>query len=214
MDGESLHNIGLDMSHRRVSFPVVGLGASAGGLRALTAFLEALPPQPGMAFVLVQHLAPDHVSELHRLLQSHTGMTVQQVHERVELAPDHVYVIPPGRVLTLRETERGVRLLVSERLTDRERRFPIDRFFRSLAEVQGEDAVCIVFSGTGTDGTLGLKSVKEVAGLCLVQKPAEAEYDGMPRSAMATGLVDVADTVAGLARRVAALAPGGRTALW
>jgi len=208
MDGESLHNIGLDMSHRRVSFPVVGLGASAGGLRALTAFLEALPPQPGMAFVLVQHLAPDHVSELHRLLQSHTGMTVQQVHERVELAPDHVYVIPPGRVLTLRETERGVRLLVSERLTDRERRFPIDRFFRSLAEVQGEDAVCVVFSGTGTDGTLGLKSVKEVAGLCLVQKPAEAEYDGMPRSAMATGLVDVADTVAGLARRVAALAPG------
>lgn len=208
MDGESLHNIGSVMSHRRVSFPVVGLGASAGGLRALTSFLEALPPQPGMAFVLVQHLAPDHVSELHRLLQSHTGMTVQQVHERVELAPDHVYVIPPGRVLTLRETERGVRLLVSERLTDRERRFPIDRFFRSLAEVQGEDAVCVVFSGTGTDGTLGLKSVKEVAGLCLVQKPAEAEYDGMPRSAMATGLVDVADTVAGLARRVAALAPG------
>lgn len=132
-------------------------------------------------------------------------MSVNQVHGSIELAPDHVYVIPPGRLLTMEETSEGVRLLVSERMEDRQRRFPIDRFFRSLAEVQGEDSVCIIFSGTGTDGTLGLKAVKEVAGLCLVQDPNEAEYDGMPRSAVGTGLVDVVDSVRGLARRVTSI---------
>jgi len=154
-----------------------------------------------MAYVLVQHLAPDHTSELHRLLRSHTPMPVHQVHETVTLQPDTVYVIPPGRVLTIREE----RLAVSERVDDHLRRFPIDQFFRSLAQARKGESVCVVLSGTGTDGTLGLKAVKEEAGLCLVQDPSEAEYDGMPRSAIATGLVDVVAPIRDIARRLESL---------
>lgn len=189
---------------------VVGVGASAGGLHALTAFLDALPAETGLAYVFVQHLAPDHVSELHRLLRSHTPMPVHQVQDRVAVAPNAVYVIPPGRVLTLESGTDGERILVSTAADNQRRRFPIDRFFRSLATVQGDRAVCVVFSGTGTDGTLGLKAVKEVAGLCLVQDPDEADYDGMPRSAISTGLVDVVDGVTGLARRIATFATASR----
>lgn len=181
--------------------PVVGLGASAGGLRAATSFLESLPEDLGMAYVLVQHLAPDHTSELHRLLRSHTSMPVHQVHKTVTLQPDTVYVIPPGRVLTIQEE----RLAVSARVDDHLRRFPIDQFFRSLAQARKDESICIVLSGTGTDGTLGLKAVKEEAGLCLVQDPDEAEYDGMPRSAIATGLVDVVAPVGDIAQRLESL---------
>jgi len=181
--------------------PVVGLGASAGGLKAATSFLEALPGDLGLAYVLVQHLAPDHTSELHRLLRTHTPMPVHQVHEAVTIEPNTVYVIPPGRVLTI-EKER---LAVSERVDDHLRRFPIDQFFRSLAQARKDESICIVLSGTGTDGTLGLKAVKEEAGLCLVQDPSQAEYDGMPRSAIATGLVDVVAPIQEIAKRLESL---------
>ena len=193
------------MDNVKTSFPIVGLGASAGGLRAVTTFLDALQPDLGIAYVLVQHLAPDHVSELDRLLQSHTAMPVHQLKEEEVLQPDTVYVIPPGRVLELKKSEQAVSVTVSDRVSKRERRFPIDRFFRSLAQVREDRAVCVIFSGTGTDGTSGLKAVKEQGGLCLVQEPAEAGYDGMPRNAVSTGLVDVVDTVAVLAERIATL---------
>lgn len=190
------------MEYERPPLPVLGLGASAGGLQAVTSLLEALDPDLGIAYVLVQHLAPDHVSELHRLLQSHTEMTVRQVQKQVVLKPNTVYVIPPGRVLTLEDAPDGLSVTVSDRVSTRERRFPIDRFFRSIAHVQKEHAVCMILSGTGSDGTSGMKAIKEAGGLCLVQDPDEADYDGMPRSAIQTGLVDVVDTVGALAQRL------------
>ncbi len=199
------------MEYERPPLPVVGLGASAGGLKAVTSLLEAFDPNPGIAYVLVQHLAPDHVSELHRLLQSHTEMPVHQVHQQVVLQPNVVYVIPPGRVLTMDNAPDGLSVTVSDRVSTQERRFPIDRFFRSLADVQKEHAVCMILSGTGSDGTSGLKTIKESGGLCLVQAPEEADYDGMPRSAIQTGLADVVDSVEALADRLTSMQHGTPT---
>ena len=166
---------------------IVGIGASAGGLNAFTAFFPSMPPDSGMTFVLVQHLAPDHKSLLADLIGKVTAMPVMEAENDTAVAPNTVYVIPPDATLTFRQRS----LQVSKPAPPRERRRPIDTFFSSLAEEQGENAVCIVLSGTGTDGTLGLKTIKEHGGLTL----AQAEYDhtamsGMPQSATATGLVD------------------------
>ena len=177
------------------TFPIVGIGASAGGLQAFQAFFAALPAQPGMAFVLVQHLSPDHESTLAELIQTRTQMTVTQVTDHPVVEPDRVYVIPPGRHL---EIENGHLQLVEAR-RDRGRPAAIDHFFRTLADDAGERAVCIVLSGTGSDGSLGLKAIKERAGLTMAQTPDDAEYDGMPRSALDTDLVDVRGTPAELA---------------
>jgi two-component system, chemotaxis family, CheB/CheR fusion protein len=165
----------------------VGIGASAGGLAAFNAFLDHMPPDSGMVFVLVQHLAPDHKSMLVELLRAHTSMRVLEAQDGLPLTRDHVYVIPPDATLTI---ENGL-LCVSTPAPAREYRRPIDTFFSSLAEDQGELAVSIVLSGVGSDGTLGLGSVKEHGGLTL----AQADFDdtalsGMPHSAAATGLVD------------------------
>ncbi len=188
------------------TFSVVGIGASAGGLKAFSQFFDALPEDPGMAFVLVQHLAPNHDSELASLLQTHTALPVAQVTARIRAEPGRVYVIPPGKALRI---ERGC-LLLSEPAHPHGHRAPIDDFFRSLASDQGEQAVCIVLSGTGSDGSAGLRAVKEAGGLTLVQDPGEAQYDGMPRSAVGTGLVDVVLPVAGLAARLVELRRSGR----
>lgn len=171
-----------------VAFPVVGIGASAGGLAAFEAFLGGVPagPAPGMAFVLVQHLAPDHKSLLVELVRRFTWMPVCEVEDGMRVAPDCVYVIPPGRDLGL----RNGRLRLLEQTTPRGHHLPIDFFFRSLAQDQGERAVGIVLAGTGSDGTLGLQAIKAEGGLVLAQIPDSTEYDGMPRSAIATGLVD------------------------
>ncbi|HEV8712904.1 MAG TPA: chemotaxis protein CheB [Candidatus Binatia bacterium] len=166
---------------------IVGLGASAGGLEAFEQFFAQMPPDSGLAFVLVQHLAPDHASLLPELLAKHTRMPVQQVQEETPVAPNHVYVIPPDASLTI---DRGVLHVVSPPVEPRGRRTLIDSFFRSLAEDQGEYAVCILFSGTGTDGTLGLNAVKEYGGMAMAQTPASTRYDSIVRSAIATGLVD------------------------
>ncbi len=179
-------------------FPIVGIGASAGGLNAFTQFIKALPDQPDMAFVLVQHLAPDHESELAELLQNHTNMSVTQVDDSPEVQSNHIYVIPPGKVLTVQEGK----LYLSEPVQRRGHRSPIDEFFRSLAEDQRDNGVCIILSGTGSDGTLGLKAVKEAAGLTMAQDPSDAEYDGMPHSAIRTGLVDVVDSAENLAKQL------------
>lgn len=169
------------------SFLIVGIGASAGGLNAFKAFFEHMPENSGMAFVLVQHLAPHHESMLVELLARHTAMTVATAKNGMRVAANSVYVIPPNATLTI---ERGI-LRVTKPAPAREHRHPVDTFFSSLAEDQGERAVSIVLSGTGSDGTLGLRKIKEHGGLTV----AQAEFDsiamsGMPQSAVSTGLVD------------------------
>lgn len=180
------------------SFPVVGIGASAGGLKAFEQFFKKMPEKSGMAFVLIQHLAPHHESELAELLQNHTRMKVTQVEDETPVQPNHVYVIPPGKNLSIKERI----LYLSEPTQQRGYRAPIDFFFRALAEDQGENAVCIVLSGTGTDGTLGLKAVKERAGVTMAQDPKDSEYDGMPKSAVHTSLVDLVGTAGELAEKL------------
>jgi two-component system CheB/CheR fusion protein len=167
--------------------PVVGIGASAGGLEALKAFFGAMPPKTGLVFVVVVHLDPTHESLMPELLSHVTGLAVEQARDRQPLEVDHVYVIPPNRTLTI---DQGL-LRVREVADRRSLRGAIDHFFRSLAEAEGDRAVAIVLSGTGTEGTLGARAVKAEAGLVMAQAPDTAAQPGMPTSVIATGLVDV-----------------------
>ncbi len=172
--------------HGRVDFPVVGIGASAGGLDAFKQFFNAMPADSGMAFVLIQHLDPTHESLMVDLLSRYTCMKVTQVEDRMPVQADCVYMIPPNKSLAISD---GV-LQLTDPVMRRGMRMPIDFFFRSLAEGQREKAICIVLSGTGSDGTLGLQAIKAKGGMTMAQEPATAQYDGMPRSAEATGMVD------------------------
>ena len=169
-------------------FPVVGIGASAGGLAAFEAFFSGMPANanPHMAFVLVQHLAPDHTSILTELIQRYTRMTVFEVYDGIGVQPDCVYIIPPNRDMAL--INGTLQLL--EPAAPWGQRLPIDFFFRSLAQDQRERSIGIVLSGTGSDGTAGIRSIKSEGGMVMVQKVESSEYDGMPSSAIATGLVD------------------------
>jgi two-component system, chemotaxis family, CheB/CheR fusion protein len=181
-------------SHREMTAPhwpklglIVGIGASAGGLAAFRSFLDHMPADTGMTFVLVQHLDPHHASMLVELLAPHTAMPVSQAVDGESVVGNHVYVIPPNATLAI---EKGV-LKVQSPAPAREHRRPIDSFFVSLAKDQGEQAVSIVLSGVGSDGTSGLRAVKTHGGFTL----AQAEFDetamqGMPTNAAATGLVD------------------------
>ena len=176
----------LDTSLQELdSFLTVGIGASAGGLEAFQTFFQQMDENSGMAFVLISHLAPDHDSLLSELLAKQTKMQVLQVREETRLQANQVYVIPPNATLTV---EKGI-LRLSTPIQARGHRTPINSFFRSLAEDQGKNAVCIILSGTGSDGTTGLKSIKEYDGLAIAQD-SDAAYDSMPRSAVMTGLVD------------------------
>ena len=166
-----------------IRFPVVGMGASAGGLEAFEQFFHHVLPNSGMAFVLVSHLDPSHESILTEILQRSTPMPVVEVHDQMKVEADHVYVIPPNRDMAI---FHGV-LQLSVPEQPRGQRMPIDAFLRSLAEDQGELAVGIVLSGTGTDGTLGLRAILGAGGISLVQEPKTAKYDGMPASAIAAG---------------------------
>ncbi len=170
------------------SFPIVGIGASAGGLAAFEAFFSAIPAdiETGMAFVLVQHLAPDHKSILTELVRRYTRMQVHEVEDGMVVQPDCAYIIPPKLDMAL--YNGALRLL--EPSTPRGLRLPIDFFFRSLAQDQHERAICVVLSGTGSDGTLGARAIKGEGGLVMAQDPRTAAYDGMPRSVIATGLTD------------------------
>jgi two-component system CheB/CheR fusion protein len=167
-------------------FLVVGLGASAGGVRALKDFFAAMPPNSGMAFVVILHLAPQYESNLDQVLQTQTTMPVIQVNASVEVEPNRVYVIPPNHNLEMFD---GVIRCAPPEPTHGSR-VVIDIFFRTLAAAYGRNAVCVVLSGTGSDGTLGLKRIKESNGFAVVQSPDDAEYDQMPRSAIATNLAD------------------------
>ena len=170
-----------------VSFPIVGIGASAGGLEALEHFLRHVPTGSGMAFVIVQHLDPTHKGVLCELLQRATGMKVKQVKDRTRVRPDRVYVIPPNKDMSILH---GVLHLFAP-VAPRGLRLPIDFFLRSLAQDQQERSIAVILSGMGSDGTLGLRTIKEKAGVVLVQEPATAKFDGMPRSAIDAGLADI-----------------------
>ena len=169
-------------------FPVVGIGASAGGLAAFEAFFSAMPAgtAPGMAFVLVQHLAPDHKSILSELIRRYTRMQVFEVEDGMRVQANCAYIIPPNCDMAF--LNGALQLL--EPAAPRGQRLPIDFFFRSLAQDQHERAIGIVLSGTGSDGTLGVRAIKGEGGMVMAQNPASTEFDGMPRSAIATGLVD------------------------
>lgn len=170
------------------AFPIIGIGASAGGLAAFEAFFSGMPTDmaPGMAFVLVQHLAPDHKSMLSELVRRFTRMQVFDVLDDMAVAPNCIYIIPPSRDMAL----MGGHLQLLEPSAPRGQRLPIDFFFRSLALDLQERAVGVVLSGTGSDGTLGVRAIKEAGGIVLAQTPESTEFDGMPRSAIASGVVD------------------------
>ncbi len=167
-------------------FLVVGVGASAGGVKALQEFFASMPPNSGMSFVVILHLSPQHESSLPQILQAQTTMPVVQVTETHKVEPNRVYVIPPNSQLEM--FDGSIRCEPPEKKAGT--RVAIDVFFRTLAEAYGKNAVCVVLSGTGSDGTLGLKRVKESNGFAIVQSPEDAEYDQMPRNAIATGLAD------------------------
>lgn len=169
------------------AFTIVGLGASAGGLEALEAFLKNMPGDSGMGFVVVQHLDPTHKGILVELLQRASKLPVVQITDRMRVERDHVYVIPPNADVSIL---RGT-LHLLEPAAPRGLRLPIDFFFRSLAADQQERAIGVVLSGMGSDGSLGVRAIKEKGGAVFVQSPASAKFDGMPRSAIDSGLADV-----------------------
>src|SRR3984885_14875911 len=172
---------------RRADFPIVAIGASAGGLEACKKLLDALPADNGMAFLIVQHLDPSHDSLLVDLLSAHTSMQVVQSTDGMAIERERVHIIPPGVYLSA--DGKGT-LRLSRPLERHGARLPFDFLLNSLAGVFGARVVCVVLSGTGADGSEGLKAVKAKRGLVIAQEIGEADYDGMPRSAIATGAVD------------------------
>jgi two-component system CheB/CheR fusion protein len=170
-----------------LDFPVVGIGASAGGLQAIKLFFENMPQDNGMAFVIILHLSPDHESIADKIIQESTQMPVLQVSETVAIEKNRVYVISPAQRLTMND---GF-LEVSTPESRESRHASIDLFFRDLADVHRERAFCVVLSGTGSDGAVGLSRIKEQGGITLAQAPEDAEFDGMPRAAIETNMVDL-----------------------
>ncbi len=170
-------------SAKTLRFPIVGIGASAGGLEAFEAFFRACLPDMGMAFVLVSHLAPDHHSLLTEILQRCTVIPVTEAIDQIKVTPNHIYIIPPNRDMAI--LNGALQLSLPDQA--RGRRMPIDGFLRSLADDQAENAVGIILSGTASDGTLGLCAILDAGGVCMVQTPETAKYDGMPQSAIHAG---------------------------
>lgn len=168
-----------------MTFPIIGIGASAGGLEAFEQFFHHIPPDSGMAFVLVPHLDPHHASLLTEILQRATVMPVVEALDQLAVKPNHVYIIPPNRNMEIFHGK--LQLSISD--APRGLRMSIDTFLRSLAEDQMENAVGIILSGTGTDGTIGLRAILDAGGIALVQEPSTAKYDGMPSSAIKAGCV-------------------------
>lgn len=189
-----------DTAKKAGRFPIVGIGSSAGGLEALEQFLGHVPEKSGMAFVIVQHLDPTHKGIMPELLQRVTKMTVLQVQDNTVVVPDHVYVIPPNRDLSLLHGT----LYLLEPAAPRGLRLPIDFFFRSLAEDQQDQSIGVILSGMGSDGTLGLLAIKEKAGMVFVQEPSSAKFDGMPRSAIDAGAADIIAPVEELPEKILA----------
>jgi len=171
----------------RIQFPIVGIGASAGGLEALETFFKNMPVKSGMAFVIIQHLDPSHKSIMYELIQRFTGLKVFQVTDNLKVKPNCVYVIPPNKSLSILKDV----LYLFDPVEPHGLRLPIDIFFRSLAEDRQDKSIGIILSGMGTDGSLGLKAIKEKDGIVLVQSPVSAKFDGMPRSAIDAVIADI-----------------------
>jgi two-component system CheB/CheR fusion protein len=187
----------------QADFPIVGVGASAGGLDAYGKLLDALPARTGMAFILVQHLDPTHQSLMVDLLARRTRMPLRQAVDGMRIEPDHLYVIAPGTYLSV---DAGV-LRVSEPQARHGARLPFDFLLRSLAAARGERAIGVILSGAGADGSLGAAAVRAADGLVLAQDPDQAGYDGMPRSAIAAGVVDEVLSIEGIVAALSAFQP-------
>ena len=183
------------------SFPIVGIGASAGGLEALEQFFTNMPNDSGMAFIVIQHLDPNHVGMLPELLQRCTNMIVNQVKNHMEVKPNHVFVIPPNKSMSILNGYLHLFKLPEPRGL----RLPIDFFFRSLADDQQEKSIGIILSGMGSDGSLGLKAIKEKNGIILVQDPLSSKFNGMPNSAIASVPVDILAAANELPEKLVAL---------
>jgi two-component system CheB/CheR fusion protein len=177
-------------------FRIVGIGASAGGLESLEQFFMQLPPNPGMAFVVVQHLSPDLPSVMDELLARHCDLPIQHAADSVKVEPNRVYILPPGKEMIIQDR----RLLLSDKERSHGLTLPIDHFFRSLAQDAGADAVGIVLSGSGSDGSRGIRFIKRMGGRVFVENPDSAKFDGMPLSALATGMVDASAEAGQIAR--------------
>ncbi|HEV8479170.1 MAG TPA: chemotaxis protein CheB, partial [Candidatus Eisenbacteria bacterium] len=180
-------------------FPIVGVGASAGGLEAFRSFLAELPEKPGMAFVLIQHLDPKHESRLTEVLEKASPLPIREATHGTTVEPDHVYVIPPGSTMTI---EKGT-LLIVPRGQARAPHLTIDAFFRSLARDSRSRAIAVVLSGSGSDGTLGIVEVKAVGGITYAQDERTATHNAMPRSAVDSGSVDFVLPPAEIAHSIA-----------
>ncbi len=167
-------------------FPIVGIGSSAGGLEALKDLFSNMPSDTGMGFVLIQHLDPTHKSTMAELIARYTDMEVLEIQDNMPVKPNKVYVIPPNKDIGIID---GVLSLIKP-LEPHGFRRPIDLFFQALAEDQEENAIGIILSGFGSDGTKGLSAIKSSGGMVMVQDPTSATSDGMPNSAIATDLVD------------------------
>jgi two-component system, chemotaxis family, CheB/CheR fusion protein len=194
LDQPGAQALPFDDDHLSSDPSIVGIGASAGGLKALQQFFQHMRNDSGLAFVIILHLSPEHASNLAALLQHHTAMPVTQVTKATQVERNHVYVIPPASHLEM--ADGTLQLSEPQRLHGQH--VAIDLFFRTLAETHGPHAAAIVLSGTGSDGTSGLKRVKELGGVTFAQDPQDAEYDSMPQSAIATGLVDYVLPVAAM----------------
>ena len=177
-----------DLTPSNLAFPVVGIGASAGGLQAVKAFFEHMPKDCGMAFVVVLHLSPDHQSVADKIIQESTRMPVLQVTDTTPIEKNHVYVISPAQHLAMNDGY----LIVTSSVREGGSHIAIDLFFRDLADTHKERAFCVILSGTGSDGAVGLSRIKEQGGVTLVQTPEDAEFDGMPLAAIETQMVDLA----------------------
>ena len=182
-------------------FPIVGVGASAGGIDAITRLLGALPRESGLAVVVIQHLDPHHESQLSAILKARSSLKVDDATDGLEIQPNHLYVIQPNTNVAITD---GV-LSVTTRPDDRRPHYPIDHFLRSLAAVQGRHAVGVILSGTGSDGTLGLSEIKAVGGVTFAQDDQSAQHRGMPQSAVASGAVDLVLPPEGIAQQLAEL---------
>ena len=187
---------------RPAPFPIVGIGASAGGLEAFSELLRHLPLRTGMAFVLIQHLDPKHSSELREILARTTKIPVAEVTDGTVVRPDHIYVIPPNTVMAIKD---GI-LRLSARVLSRGMHLPIDHFLRSLAEDSADRAICVILSGTASDGAEGIRAIKASGGITFAQDEQSAKYDGMPQSAVNTGCVDFVLPPSAIARELARVA--------
>ena len=194
--------------HASASLPIVGLGGSAGSIPALQSFFRTMPPDSGMAFVVILHLSPDHESTLAEVLQQSTPMPVVQVHDKEPVKPNCVYVIPPGKALASLDGQ----LRLEPLHTPRGSRVAVDLFFRTLAETHGPQAAAIVLSGADGDGAIGVKRIKERGGLTIAQDPDEAEHREMPSTAIATGMVDWVLPVAQMPARLIGISRPRRAA--